>query len=107
MLAFRRGSSRRSQPPSRRIRRLGSGPSFQRARRLQQRIERREPGNVPSCSTGKVRGELKLARQLKLLAGQSILGTSNCLSQAHPTTEVTAFSDGYATLVPLPLDPAS
>ncbi len=63
--------------------------------------------NVPSCSTGKVRGELKLARQLKLLAGQSILGTSNCLSKAHPTTEVAAFSDGYATLVPLPLDPAS
>jgi hypothetical protein len=63
--------------------------------------------NVPSCSKGKVRGELKLAQQTKLLAGQSPLGASNCLSKAHPTTEVAAFTDGYATLVPLPLDPVS
>jgi 5'-nucleotidase len=63
--------------------------------------------NVPSCGKGTVRGELKLAQQTKLLAGESSLGTSNCLSKAHPTTEVAAFSDGYATLVPLPLNPAS
>jgi 5'-nucleotidase len=63
--------------------------------------------NVPTCSKGKVRGELKLLQQTKLLAGQSALGTSNCLSKVHPTTEVAAFSDGYATLVPLPLNPVS
>jgi 5'-nucleotidase len=63
--------------------------------------------NVPSCNKGKVRGELKLPQQTKLLAGQSDLGTSNCLSKLHPTTEVAAFSAGYATLVPLPLNPVS
>jgi 5'-nucleotidase len=63
--------------------------------------------NVPTCGKGKVRGELTLKQQLKLLAGQSILGTSNCLSTAHPTTEVAAFSDGFATLVSLPLNPAT
>ena len=63
--------------------------------------------NVPSCSTGRVRGELKLRQQTKLRAGQSPVATSNCLSKAKPTTEVAAFSDGYATLVPLPLNPAS
>jgi 5'-nucleotidase len=62
--------------------------------------------NVPSCSKGKVRGELTLQQQLKLLAGQSILGTSNCLSKVRPTAEVAAFSDGFATLVTLPLNPA-
>ena len=63
--------------------------------------------NVPSCSKGQVRGELKLPQQTKLLARQSALGTSDCLSKAHPTAEVAAFSDGYATLVPLPLNPTS
>jgi 5'-nucleotidase len=63
--------------------------------------------NVPTCDRGKVRGELKLLQQTKLLRGESALGTSNCLSKAHPTTEVAAFSDGYATLVPLPLNPVS
>ncbi len=63
--------------------------------------------NVPSCSKGKVRGELKLKQQTKLRARESVLGTSNCLSTVHPTTEVAAFTDGYATLVPLPLNPAS
>jgi len=63
--------------------------------------------NVPSCGTGRVRGELKLAQQTKLLPGQSSLGTSNCLSKVTPNTEVAAFSDGFATLVPLPLDPVS
>ncbi|HEX4015093.1 MAG TPA: 5'/3'-nucleotidase SurE [Frankiaceae bacterium] len=63
--------------------------------------------NVPSCSKGTVRGELKTQPQAKTLAGQSILGTSNCLSKLHPTAEIAAFSDGFATLVPLPLNPAS
>jgi 5'-nucleotidase len=63
--------------------------------------------NVPSCSKGKVRGELKLAQQTKLLRGQSALGASNCLSKLHPRAEVAAFTAGYATLVPLPLNPAA
>ena len=63
--------------------------------------------NVPSCSKGRVRGELTLKQQTKLLAGQSILGNSNCLSKARPTAEVAAFTDGFATLVSLPLNPAS
>ena len=53
--------------------------------------------NVPSCSKGHVRGELTLKQQTKLLAGQSILGTSNCVARLRPTTEVAAFTDGYAT----------
>lgn len=63
--------------------------------------------NVPSCSKGKVRGELSLKLQPKLLPGQSILGTSNCLSKAHPTAEVAAFTAGFATLVTVPLNPPS
>ena len=63
--------------------------------------------NVPSCSKGSVRGELTLTLQPKLLAGQSILGPSNCLSKLRPTTEVAAFTDGFATLVTVPLNPAS
>jgi 5'-nucleotidase len=63
--------------------------------------------NVPSCSKGQVRGELTLTLQPKLLAGQSILGSSNCLSKLRPTTEVAAFTDGFATLVTVPLNPAS
>jgi 5'/3'-nucleotidase len=63
--------------------------------------------NVPSCSKGQVRGELTLKLQPKLLAGQSILGNSNCLSKLRPGTEVAAFTDGFATLVTVPLDPAS
>jgi 5'-nucleotidase len=63
--------------------------------------------NVPSCSQGAVRGELTLTLQPKLLAGQSILGSSNCLSKLRPTTEVAAFTDGFATLVTVPLNPAS
>ena len=59
--------------------------------------------NVPSCTTGKVRGELQLPQQLKLLPGESALGTQDCTSTAKPTTEVAAFTDGFATLVPLPL----
>ena len=61
--------------------------------------------NVPSCTTGKVRGELQLPQQLKLLPGESVLGAQDCTSTAKPTTEVAAFTDGFATLVSLPLDP--
>ena len=45
--------------------------------------------------------------QRKLLAGQSILGNSDCVSKLRPTTEVAAFTDGFATLVAVPLTPAS
>ena len=61
--------------------------------------------NVPTCTAGKVRGELKLARQTAFAAGQSPIGASDCTSTATPTTEVAAFTDGYATLVSLPLNP--
>jgi 5'-nucleotidase len=63
--------------------------------------------NVPSCSKGHVHGQLTLTLQTKLLAGQSILGTSNCLAKPRPTTEVAAFTDGYVTLVAVPLNPVS
>lgn len=63
--------------------------------------------NVPSCSKGQVRGELTLKLQPKLLPGQSVLGSSNCLSKVRPAAEVAAFSDGFATLVSVPLSPAS
>ncbi len=61
--------------------------------------------NVPSCTAGKVRGELKLTLQPKLAAGQSPIAASDCTSTATPTTEVAAFAAGFATLVSLPLDP--
>jgi 5'-nucleotidase len=63
--------------------------------------------NVPSCIKGKVRGELDLLQQTRLEPGQSILGSSNCTSKLKPTTEVAAFTAGFATLVPLPLNPVS
>jgi 5'-nucleotidase len=62
--------------------------------------------NVPTCTTGKVRGELKLPVQVKLAPGESAVGPSNCLSTATPNTEVAAFTDGFATLVRLPLNPS-
>ncbi len=62
--------------------------------------------NSPSCTSGTVRGELKLPVQVKLGPGESAVGPSNCLSTATPNTEVAAFTDGFATLVRLPLKPA-
>ena len=61
--------------------------------------------NVPSCSAGSVRGELKLPEQTAFLPGESALAAQDCTSTAKPTTEVAAFTDGYATIVPLPLNP--
>ena len=63
--------------------------------------------NVPSCTSGSVRGELTLPDQPKLEQGQSIIGASDCTSKARPTTEVAAFTAGFATLVTLPLNPSS
>ncbi len=62
--------------------------------------------NSPTCTAGSIRGEQKLAQQLKFAAGQSALSPSNCQSTATPLTEVAAFTDGFATLVPLPLNPS-
>jgi 5'-nucleotidase len=62
--------------------------------------------NVPTCPTGSVRGELRLMPQSTLEPGQEILGKSDCTSTAKPTTEVAAFTDGFATLVPLPVAPS-
>ena len=61
--------------------------------------------NVPSCNGGSVRGELKTARQLTFAKGESVLGTQDSTSTARPSAEVAAFTDGFATLVPLPLSP--
>ena len=63
--------------------------------------------NVPSCTTGKVRGELVVDLQSKANAGESAIGPSNCESAAKPTTELAAFADGYATLISIPLEPSS
>lgn len=62
--------------------------------------------NVPTCATGKVRGELQLPQQVKLSPGEAPLGKSDCTSTAKPTTEVAAFTDGFATLVAVPVDPS-
>ncbi len=61
--------------------------------------------NVPSCTAGKVRGELVLAVQTALLPGQSPLAAQDCTATVKPTTEVAAFNAGFATLVHLPLNP--
>jgi hypothetical protein len=62
--------------------------------------------NVPTCSAGKVRGQLKLPQQTHLNKGDEILGKSDCTSTEKPTTEVAAFTDGFATLVTLPINPS-
>jgi 5'-nucleotidase len=63
--------------------------------------------NVPTCTTGSVRGELKVTLQAKAGPGESALGASNCASTATPTTELAAFADGFATIMTIPLNPGS
>jgi 5'-nucleotidase len=63
--------------------------------------------NVPTCTTGSVRGELKVTLQAKAGPGESVLGASNCASTATPTTELAAFADGFATIMTIPLNPSS
>ena len=58
--------------------------------------------NVPSCSTGSVRGEKQLPNQTSVPNPADALSKQDCTSTANPTTEVAAFNDGFATLTQLP-----
>jgi len=63
--------------------------------------------NVPTCATGRIRGpvHVKLATSL---SGYQV-GTVNCTSTAtHPSTDVQAFVEGYASISSLhPVNPPS
>jgi 5'/3'-nucleotidase len=60
--------------------------------------------NVPTCDTGELRGQVEVASA----TGGNPLGTSDCTSTAEGATDdVTAFTNGYATLTEVPLDPAA
>jgi 5'-nucleotidase len=58
--------------------------------------------NVPSCSTGAVRGE----KQVPSESNSSDLGAAvqkqDCAATTSPTTEVAAFNAGFATLTEVP-----
>lgn len=58
--------------------------------------------NVPSCSTGAVRGEKQLPSQATIPNIAQALQKQNCAATATPTTEVAAFNDGFATLTQVP-----
>jgi 5'-nucleotidase len=58
--------------------------------------------NVPSCSTGSVRGEKQLPSQTSIPNLTEALSKQDCTSAATPTTEVAAFNDGFATLTQVP-----
>lgn len=58
--------------------------------------------NVPSCSTGSVRGEKQLPSQTSVPNPADALSKQDCTSTATPTTEVAAFNDGFATLTQVP-----
>src|SRR4051794_16735998 len=58
--------------------------------------------NVPSCSTGTVRGEKQLPTQTSIPNIADALSKQDCTSTANPTTEVAAFNDGFATLTQVP-----
>lgn len=63
--------------------------------------------NVPSCTIGKIRGEVEVAPDPKAPADQA-LAVADCKSTApQPSTDVAAFVDGFATLSEIPLLPAS
>ena len=57
--------------------------------------------NVPSCSSGSVRGEKQLPSQPSIPNLADALAKQDCTSTATPTTEVAAFDDGFATLTSL------
>jgi 5'-nucleotidase len=58
--------------------------------------------NVPSCSTGSVRGEKTLPTQTSIPDLSQALSKQDCTSTANPTTEVAAFNAGFATLTAVP-----
>ena len=60
--------------------------------------------NVPTCDTGELRGQVEVASA----TGGNPLPTSDCTSTAEGATDdVTAFTNGYATLTEVPLEPAA
>jgi 5'-nucleotidase len=58
--------------------------------------------NVPSCSTGAVRGEKQLPTESKIPDMAQALQNQNCAATTTPTTEVAAFNAGFATLTQVP-----
>lgn len=57
--------------------------------------------NVPTCPTGKIRGLVDVPSA----TGGDITQAPNCLSKVtHPTDDVVAFMNGYATLSEVPPD---
>jgi 5'-nucleotidase len=58
--------------------------------------------NVPSCSTGAVRGQKQLATQPKIPDLGQAIQKQNCAATTTPTTEVAAFNAGFATLTQVP-----
>jgi 5'-nucleotidase len=58
--------------------------------------------NVPSCSTGSVRGEKQLPTQTSIPNLAEAVSKQDCTSTATPATEVAAFNDGFATLTQVP-----
>jgi 5'/3'-nucleotidase len=60
--------------------------------------------NVPTCDTGELRGQVEVASA----TGGNPLPTSDCTSTAEGATDdVTAFTNGYATLTEVPVEPAA
>jgi 5'-nucleotidase len=60
--------------------------------------------NVPTCDTGELRGQVEVASA----TGGNPLSTSDCTSTAEGAPDdVTAFTNGYATLTEVPLEPAA
>jgi 5'-nucleotidase len=58
--------------------------------------------NVPSCSTGSVRGVKQLQSQTSIPNLSQALQPQDCASTTTPTTEVAAFNAGFATLTEVP-----
>ena len=60
--------------------------------------------NVPTCDTGELRGQVEVASA----TGGDPLGTSDCTStEEGGPDDVTAFTNGYATLTQVPLEQAA
>lgn len=63
--------------------------------------------NVPSCATGEVRGLLEIEHQPSVPDLALALQPQDCAATTTPTTEVDAFTAGYATLTEVPIEPAT
>lgn len=58
--------------------------------------------NVPSCSTGAVRGEKQLPSDSNSSDLAAAVQKQDCAATTSPTTEVAAFNAGFATLTQVP-----